>query len=228
MPAAERTEPRPVPTSRRIQPVAAAAPPPAAAAAPPAAQRGDGSRRRGRLLAAAVALVLLAGVAIAVAAGGGDDGGEERAGATQPATQKKKKPKPARTQPEAVAPAPAPEPETPATPAEDDNEPETGPGPSDTGESPSALNDAGYKRLQAGDAAGAVPLLEQAVAGFDAQGGDPTTFGYALFNLGQAYAQTGRHDEAVTMFERRLQVNPSDRPEVVRAAIAESKAAQGR
>jgi serine/threonine-protein kinase len=218
--------PTPTPTPRRLAPEPTPTPPPPRGPAPVARRDGDGSgRRRGWMLVAALAAVVLIGAAIALAAGSGGEDEPERA-STQPATATEEKPQAtAETQPE-TEPATPPAAETQPEPA--DNEPETGPGPSDTGESPAALNDEGYARLQAGDAAGAIPLLERSVQGFDQEGGgaDATTFGYALYNLGTAYAQTGRYDEAITMFERRLQVNPDDRPEVVRKAIKDAKKAQ--
>src|SRR5205085_2600831 len=150
--------------------------------------------------------------AIAVAAGGGDDG--SNTASNQPAaTTKKKKPKPKAqtTQAETTPAAPAPPASTQATTTPDTET--NAAGPSDSGESPGSLNDAGYAKLQAGDAAGATPLLEQAVKGFEQEGSgaDRTTYGYALYNLGSAYAATGRYDEAIAMYNRRLQVNPNDR-----------------
>ncbi len=78
-------------------------------------------------------------------------------------------------------------------------------------------------------ASDAIPLLEQAVQGFDSQGGaaDSTTFGYALYNLGEAYFAVARYDEAAKMYERRLQVSPNDRPGLVRSRIEEAKARSG-
>ena len=185
-----------------------------------------GGARRGWPLLAALALVALVIAAVAIF-GGGDDPPSERADAPAETTRQERADtteKPADTAEE-----PAPEETPPAAPeTAPDNEDEEGPGP-ETGsnESPGALNDRGYALLQGGDAEGAVPVLEQAVAGFDQQGGDadPTTFGYALYNLGTAYERVGRYDEAVKMYERRLQVNPDDRPEVVRQAIKRAKKA---
>jgi serine/threonine-protein kinase len=218
--------PAPTPRPRRLAPEPTPTPPPPRGPAPVARRDRDGSGgRRGWMLVAALAAVVLVGAAIALAAGGGDDE-PDRAG-DEPATTTEQRPQArTETQPETTPAAPAPA-ETQPAPA--DNEAEPGPGPSDTGESPGALNDEGYARLQSGDAAGAIPLLEQSVEGFDQQGGgaDPTTFGYALYNLGTAYAQTGRYDEAIAMFERRLQVNPDDRPGVVRKAIRDAKSARG-
>ena len=80
--------------------------------------------------------------------------------------------------------------------------------------------------MQAGKPQDAIAPLEASVKGFEEQGdaADPTTYGYALYNLGQAYLQSGRPADAIPMFERRLQVSPDDRPEVVRQAIADAEA----
>jgi eukaryotic-like serine/threonine-protein kinase len=55
---------------------------------------------------------------------------------------------------------------------------------------PTQLNDAGYARLRAGDAAGALPLLERAVAGL--QGSGSLTEAYASYNLAWARLELGR------------------------------------
>ena len=57
---------------------------------------------------------------------------------------------------------------------------------------------------------------------------DPTTYGYALYNLGTALVETGRPDEAIPYFERRLEVSPDDRPEVVRKAIKDAEKQAGK
>ena len=243
-PAPEATE-----KTRRLSPVAAA---PAAAAdaaprtptptpapsprpdpanelwEPPAPQRAGGDRRGRALLIGLGLAALLAGlIAVLASAGGGGDDPERASTGSTPAAEKpaKKQKKQAEEQPQAAAPAPQAE----ADPAPD-NEAEEGPGPSASGESPSSLNDQGYAKLQAGDAAGAVPVLQQAVAGFEQQGsGAPaTTYGYALYNLAEALRQSGKPAEAIPYYERRLQVNPSDRPQIVQASLAKAKAAAGR
>ena len=229
--------PAPAPTSRRLAPIAAetaAAPPPSPpqrrTPSPAASAGDDGARRRGWPLLAALAVVALVIAAVAIFSGGGDDPSSERA-ETQPAETAQSDATPETTQEE----EPAPEAEEPAPPPADeeqapDNEPEEGPGPAtETNEDPIALNNRGYALLQGGDAAGAVPVLEQAVANFEAQGSgaDPTNFGYALYNLGNAYEETGRPAEAVPLYERRLELRPKDRPGIVRKALKRAQAAAG-
>jgi eukaryotic-like serine/threonine-protein kinase len=231
----------PEPTPRRLDPVPPRreAPPlrsaPAAAASaagrdtPP--RRGSGGSR-GWIALAAVAAIALAVALVALLGGGG---GDERTAQREPArtAEQPRQEEPAQSTP-AAPPAGEEEDAEPAPPADEDeapdNEGEDGAGPSATGESPAALNDAGYAKLQAGDPEGAIPLLEQSVAGFDQQGGaaDPTTFGYALFNLGEAYFAVGRYDEAARMYERRLQVSPNDRPQLVRQRLKRAKKLAGK
>jgi tetratricopeptide (TPR) repeat protein len=221
VPVAEPPEPPARP--RRLEPTHAAADEPAPVAAP---SRG----RRSWLPLAAAGLVGLA-IALFALLGGGDDG-DQRQARDEPARTTAKKQRtteePAQTAPAAPS-AEDGEPEAPAETEPPDNEPEEGPGPAAGSESPEQLNDRGYARLQAGNAQGAIPLLERSVKGFDAQGGgaNSTTFGYALFNLGEAYAAVGRYDEAIPMYERRLQVSPNDRPGIVRARLREARAQAG-
>ena len=224
-PAAAAAVPAPDPTptpSRRLAPLSDEPADGSVRTPPPGGARSDadGGARRGWPLLVALALVALVIAAVAIFSGG-DDPSPERADTGAETTREQ--PADTTEQPAETAEQPPAEEEQPP-----DNEPEEGPGPAtESNEDPRALNDRGYAMLQSGDAEGAVPVLEQAVANFDAQGGeaDPTTFGYALYNLGTAYEETGRYDEAVKMYERRLQVNPDDRPEIVRAAIKRAKKA---
>ena len=224
----------------------AAAPAPAARAAdleepPQFARQRAGRGKRGWLALAAVALVALVVAGAVLLGGSGGDGSSS----SEPTSAEREQPKAERDsgsssqsgsdEPEASAPStPAPSEETPSSGSGGDSsrsetpdtESESGAGePAPSPAQARSLNDRGYALLQAGNPQEARPLLERAVKGFEAQGGsaDPTTYGYALFNLGNAYEKTGRPDEAVTMYERRLQVNPSDRPGVVRQAIARAK-----
>jgi serine/threonine-protein kinase len=208
--------PAPEPRARRLDPT------PAAAAAP--ASSGGGGWGRGWTAAAALGAVALAIALVALLGGSDDDGSSPSRARNTPAKTTKKKQKttetPARTQ--AATPA---ETTAPAETTTQETNPEDGAGPSAGQESPGELNDRGYARLQAGDPAGAIPLLEQSVKGFESQGdaAEPTTYGYALFNLGEAYFATGRYDEAATMYQRRLEVNPNDRPQIVRKRLKEAQ-----
>jgi len=225
--------------TRRIAPMraqpapAAPVPAPAAVAAParapaPSARGGGGPGGRGKALLAGLAALALVIALVAVFAGGGDPASDRAERPSTTSSTAGEDTSTAQEEPQAAAPAEEPAAPAPAETAPD-AEGEGGAGPSATGESPSALNDVGYARLQADDAAGAVDPLQRAVAGFEAQGqsADPTTYGYALYNLAEALRQSGRPAEAIPYYERRLEVNPSDRPEVVRASLAEARAAAG-
>jgi serine/threonine-protein kinase len=87
----------------------------------------------------------------------------------------------------------------------------TAPPPSG-GASGHALNDQGYSRMQAGDFAGAVPLLQQAVQKLQGTGPNDPYEGFANYNLGYSLLQLGRCDEAVPYLQRADSLEPT-RPE---------------
>ena len=70
----------------------------------------------------------------------------------------------------------------------------------------SQLNDAGYRRLQAGDYAGALPLLRQAVAKLSGVG--YPTEAYANYNLGYTLLQLGQCTAAIPYLERARKLEP--------------------
>ena len=70
----------------------------------------------------------------------------------------------------------------------------------------SQLNDAGYAKEQAGDYAGALPLLRQAVAKL--RGVGYPTEAYANYNLGYTLLQLGRCSEAVPYLEQAKRLEP--------------------
>ena len=82
------------------------------------------------------------------------------------------------------------------------------------------LNAQGKQLLDSGDAAGAVPILEQAVAAYPADSSD-LNYGYALFNYAQALRLSGNSEAAIPVLERRLQI-----PDQLDAVNAELKAAK--
>jgi hypothetical protein len=226
---ATRAMPAEPTTSRRLAPAAAAPPPPPPERArTPAAAAPSGGGGRGWVGALVVVLVL------AIAAGGaylisqsGDEAGD---GGERQASTQSQSDEPAKTSEDPPATTEEPQTTTPPADTAPDNEPEDGAGPvSEGNESPGELNDRGFALLEQGNASGAIPLLEQAVKGFEAQGdgADATTYGYALYNLGRALAESGRPADAIQYYERRLQVNPSDRPEVVQKAIEDAKRKAG-
>jgi eukaryotic-like serine/threonine-protein kinase len=99
---------------------------------------------------------------------------------------------------ETTAAAPAPPPPPPPPPA--------------AGASGHALNDEGYSRIQAGDYAGAIPLLQQAVQKLAGTGPADLYEGYANYNLGYALYRAGRCSEAIPYLKRAERLEP-DRSE---------------
>jgi serine/threonine-protein kinase len=86
------------------------------------------------------------------------------------------------------------------------------PPPPATGASGHALNDQGYSRIQAGDYAGAIPLLQQAVQKLAGTGPADLYEGYANYNLGYALYRAGRCGEAIPYLKRAERLEP-DRSE---------------
>jgi serine/threonine protein kinase len=70
----------------------------------------------------------------------------------------------------------------------------------------SALNDAGYAKMQAGDYAGALPLLQQAVAKLSGVGYPNEA--YANYNLGYTLLQLGRCSDAIPYLQRAGKLEP--------------------
>ena len=83
--------------------------------------------------------------------------------------------------------------------------------PAGTG-SGAQLNDQGFRLMQQGQFAQAVPILQKAVASYPEDSQD-INYAYALFNLGKSLNRSGRSDEAISYLERRLRF-PSQRATV--------------
>jgi serine/threonine-protein kinase len=176
-------------TTRSFRPVAAAA---------PGIQRRRGAPGRWAALAALLALGAVGGAIAAVLLTSGDS-----------------KPK--------AAPLPRPRPRVTTvivtrqgstvqtTVTAPTTSPSTSPPPttSPSSLSGSALNDAGYRKMQAGDYNGALPLLQQAVAKLSGAGFPIEA--YANYNLGYTLLQVGRCTEAVPYLEKAKQLEPSRR-----------------
>jgi len=71
-----------------------------------------------------------------------------------------------------------------------------------------SLNDQGYSRIQAGDYAGAVPLLRAAVQKLRGVGPSDPYEAYANYNLGYALYRLGRCGEAIPYLQRADQLEP--------------------
>jgi eukaryotic-like serine/threonine-protein kinase len=78
--------------------------------------------------------------------------------------------------------------------------------PASSSLSGSALNDAGFRKQQAGDYTGALPLLRQAVAKLSGVG-FPTE-AYANYNLGYTLLQLGRCSEAIPYLQKARLLEP--------------------
>jgi serine/threonine-protein kinase len=74
------------------------------------------------------------------------------------------------------------------------------------------LNDQGYARIQNGDYAGALPLLQQAVRQLSGTGPADPYEGYANYNLGYALYRLGRCSEAIPYLKQAEHLEP-DRSE---------------
>jgi serine/threonine-protein kinase len=86
--------------------------------------------------------------------------------------------------------------------------PTTAPPPATTSSplSGSALNDAGYSKMQAGDYTGALPLLQQAVAKLSGVGYPYEA--YANYNLGYTLLQLGRCAQAISYLQQAAKLEP--------------------
>ena len=166
----------------------------------------DRSRSRLPVLAAAAVALALGGVAVAAALVGGD--GETAAAPSEPAAAKTVKqtvtlqgttviqtvttappiPEPVTTEPVTTAPVPT----APVTTSAVTTAPPSG--------SASSLNDQGFALMRAGDYNGALPLLEQAVAGLAGSGS--TSEAYASYNLAFTRLSLGRCDGVADLLDR--------------------------
>jgi tetratricopeptide (TPR) repeat protein len=86
------------------------------------------------------------------------------------------------------------------------------------------LNEIGFRLINEGRAAEAVPILQRAVESFPEGTGD-LNYAYALYNLGNALRLSGRPEEAIPVLERRLQI-PNQRATVA-AELARARAEAG-
>jgi serine/threonine-protein kinase len=88
-----------------------------------------------------------------------------------------------------------------------------------------ALNNAGYAKLP-GDPAGALPLLQQARAAFQARGDSSSLdYAYNLYNLAWALRLSGRPAEAIPLLQERLRISSYKRGVVQRELQTAQRAA---
>jgi serine/threonine-protein kinase len=188
-------------------------------------RRVSGSRAASgrRPVESALALGLLALAAVAVVAavllsGGGGGGGDARPAQRPDArAQPGKRDQPAADQPPADQPAadqpPADEPAAgqPAT-----VDPARG----------VQLNEQGFALMGRGDFAGAVPILERAVASWPASSGD-LNYAYALYNLGKSLNRAGRAADAIPYLEKRLRWDNQRATVQAELDLARKNAGQG-
>jgi tetratricopeptide (TPR) repeat protein len=220
--SARAAEPEPTP---RHTPPAKRTPPPTL---PPRRRSDRAARGRPGLGALALAGIFIA-LAIAIVAGallsGGDDNASSPTKAdnapAQPAQPDKKK-KPAAKKEPAAKNEPAAKQE-PAAPAPAEQQVDTGSYDPARG---AALNDEGFRLMNAGNYDAAIPKLQEAVNSFP-PGTTDLNYAYALFNLGKSLRLGGRPDEAIPILEQRLKI-PNQTDTVQRELdLAKQQAGQG-
>jgi eukaryotic-like serine/threonine-protein kinase len=172
----------PVPATAATAATVVAAPAQPAASAP---STRYASRPRGVVVLVGVIGLLAAGGALAWALAGVGDGSE---GATVVLTQT--------VQGKTVVVTET----TPGQTVERTVTTDAGTQPQPAGESGSTLNDRGFRMLQAGDAQGALPVLEAAVAAL--HGSSSITEAYASYNLAAARFALGRCDGVGELLDR--------------------------
>ena len=96
--------------------------------------------------------------------------------------------------------------------------------PQPAGGSGSALNDRGFRMLQAGDAQGALPVLESAIAAL--RGSSTITEAYASYNLAVARFALGRCDGVAELLDRSEQIQ-GGRKEIERLRKQVEKRCEG-
>jgi serine/threonine-protein kinase len=180
------------------------------------ARHGYGGGGRGRAwagpLVALLVIAMIGAVAIVALGGGGgspkqaaSSGGKAKHGATK---------HPSRSTGGKTTATPAPTTSSYQVPQPSGNDPAAG----------QRLNAQGKALSDAGDYAGAIPVLERSVQSFP-PGTSDINHAYALFNLGHALRMAGRPADAVPVLEERLK-NPDQRA-TVQAELDAARSAAG-
>ena len=215
------TEPEPTPAEPVAQPQrspasvtrSGAAPPPPPPSAPARAatpsSSGSSPGMMPRLILGLVLVLAVGAIAAAViSSGGGDESGDGTS-----ASQQEQQEGPGDKGSGGAAAEEAPAEEAPVEEAATGlPEPASNPNPARG----ARLNAEGKALFDAGDAAGAVPILERAVAAYPADSTE-IEYGYALFNYAQALRVSGQPEAAIPVLERRMLID--DQLDVVQAEL---------
>jgi tetratricopeptide (TPR) repeat protein len=208
------------PAGEPTQPYAIESEPGAPRSFEPTITRADARQRRNRFIAlAAIGLGIIA-LAVALLAGGGGDRGDgvKTAGQGGGQSGNSNGGKESSVASDGSATTSEPESTTAEQPAD------TGAAAPQASDDPADLNDQGFALIGQGDYAGAIPLLEKAVAGLR-DSGDETTYNYALYNLATAYLGAGNPDAAIPLLQERLQFDDGQLAEVQKTLDEAYKAA---
>jgi eukaryotic-like serine/threonine-protein kinase len=168
-------------------------PPRTAAAAAPTAVLSPGRRW---WIPVVAALLVAGAIAAAVLASRGGGEGTTSASTPKPRTVVRTVTRPGTTVQQTVTAEPPPPPTTQPT----TSSPAPTTSPSSSSQSGAALNDAGFRKMQSGDYAGAKPLLEQAVAKLSGTGS--TTEAYADYNLAYTRFALGDCTDVLSLLDR--------------------------
>jgi serine/threonine protein kinase len=176
-------------------------------------------RRRIPAWVPALALLAIVGTVAGVIATSGGGGGVDSSSGSAASTSKKAHKRSTSKHKTSSTPAT----QAPAASGQTTPQQQTGTPPSST--DPAALNDQGKTLIDSGRPAEAIPILQRAVAGYppDQRGSIP--YGYALFNLADAYVRAGQPDKAIPLLEQRLKI--PDQTDVVQAELDRARAAVG-
>ena len=90
---------------------------------------------------------------------------------------------------------------------------------------PSALNAEGKSLIDSGHPAQAIPILQRAVAAYPPDQHSSIPYGYALFNLADAYLRSGQPEKAIPLLRERLKI--PDQTATVQAELQQAEQRAG-